>query len=57
MVFVAGRSVLVLQVGYIDIYGGSGGWKGLLVDLGQELVVAEKVVLVFADLDGAAAEL
>jgi hypothetical protein len=29
----------------------------LLVDLGQELVVAEKRVLVLADLDGAAAEL
>jgi hypothetical protein len=29
----------------------------LLVDLGQELVVAEKRVLVLADFDGAAAEL
>jgi hypothetical protein len=29
----------------------------LLVDLGQELVITEKRVLILADLDGAAAEL
>jgi hypothetical protein len=51
-------AVLVVQVGY------SGGLNivlgvsvRLLVDLGQELVVAEERVLLLADLDGAAAEL
>jgi hypothetical protein len=31
--------------------------RGLFVDLGQELVVAEQRVLLFANLDGATAEL
>lgn len=51
-------SVLVVQVGYsVGLNIVLGVSVRLLVDLGQELVVAEERVFFLADLDGAATEL
>jgi hypothetical protein len=52
----ASVSFLTGGIGTLRVQGGV-GQAHLLVDLSQELVVAEEGELVLADLDGAAAEL